>query len=83
MMALEPGEMTQHPVETRYGFHIIRLERRIAGKELPFELVHEKITGYLAEKAERIAVAQYIARLAGRAQIEGVSLPAAFDLRVM
>ncbi|MCC7252053.1 peptidylprolyl isomerase [Hyphomicrobium sp.] len=83
MMALEPGETAQHPVETRYGFHIIRLERRIAGSGLPFELVHERIAGYLREKAERIAVAQYIARLAGRAQIEGVSLPATFDLRVM
>ncbi|MBN8913776.1 MAG: peptidylprolyl isomerase [Rhizobiales bacterium] len=83
MMALEPGQMTQQPVETRYGVHIIRLERRIAGRELPFELVHERIAGYLGEKAERIAVAQYIARLAGRAEIEGVALPAPSDLRVM
>lgn len=83
MMALAPGETTAHPVETRYGIHIIRLHRRIAGKELPFELVHERIAAYLAEKAQRIAVAQYIARLAGRAEIEGIALPAASDLRVM
>jgi len=83
MMALTPGETTAHPVETRYGFHIIRLHRRISGKELPFDLVHERVAAYLADKAQRIAVAQYIARLAGRAEIEGIAMPDASDLRVM
>jgi peptidyl-prolyl cis-trans isomerase C len=81
-MALNPGEMTTLPVETRYGFHIIRLERKIAGEELPFEIVREKIAGYLGERAHRTAVAQYIARLAARANIEGVALPSPADLRV-
>lgn len=83
MMSLEPGATTTDPVETRYGLHIIRLERRIAGAEVPFELVRDRIAAYLAERAQRTAVAQYIARLAGRAEIEGVALPAASDLRVM
>lgn len=82
LMALAPGEITARPVETRYGFHIIRLDRRIAGEELPFELVRERIADYLAERVHRIAVAQYIARLAGQAEIEGVTLPMASDLRV-
>lgn len=82
MMALEPGALTTRPVETRYGIHIIRLERRIAGKELPFELVRERIAGYLAERVHRIAVAQYVARLAGRTEIKGVALPMPADLRV-
>lgn len=82
VMALDPGEMTPRPVETRYGFHIIRLDRRIAGAELPFELVHERIAAYLADRSQRTAVAQYIARLASAAKIEGVTLPQASDLRV-
>lgn len=82
VMALNPGEMTTLPVETRYGFHIIRLERKIAGEELPFEIVREKIAGYLGERTHRTAVAQYIARLAARANIEGVALPSPADLRV-
>jgi len=82
MKALEPGAMSEAPVETRYGLHIIRLERRIDGRELPFEFVHDRIAGYLAERVHRIAVAQYVARLAGRVQVEGVALPAAADLRV-
>jgi peptidyl-prolyl cis-trans isomerase C len=82
MRTLEPGATTEHPVETRYGIHIIRLERKIAGKELPFDLVRERVADYLADRVHRIAVAQYVARLAGRAQIEGVALPMPADLRV-
>jgi peptidyl-prolyl cis-trans isomerase C len=82
MTALEPGAMSETPVETRYGFHIIRLERRIGGRELPFEFVRDRIAGYLAERVHRIAVAQYVARLAGLVRIEGVALPAPADLRV-
>lgn len=80
--ALEPGATTTHPVATRYGFHIIRLDRKIAGKELPFELVRERIADYLADRVHRIAVAQYVARLAAGANIEGVALPMPADLRV-
>lgn len=83
VLALEPGQTTAHPVETRYGVHVIRLDRRHVGPELPFELVHARIAAYLSDKAERIAVAQYVARLAAAAEIEGVALPAPSDLRVM
>ena len=38
---LEPGSIGQEPVATRYGFHIIRLDRKHEGRELPFELVAE------------------------------------------
>jgi peptidyl-prolyl cis-trans isomerase C len=82
MLALRPGEMSAAPVETRYGFHIIRLERHIPGRELPFEAVHARIAGYLAERVERTAIAQYVARLAAQAEVSGVDLPTPADLRV-
>ena len=66
MLRLQPGEMSAAPVETRYGFHIIRLDRHIPGRELPFEAVHARIAGYLAERVERTAIAQYVARLAAK-----------------
>jgi peptidyl-prolyl cis-trans isomerase C len=69
-------------VETRYGLHIIRLDRRIAGRRLPFELVRDQIEAYLAERSQRTAVAQYIALLASRAQMVGVDLPTPASLRV-
>jgi peptidyl-prolyl cis-trans isomerase C len=82
LLALAPGEMTTTPVETRYGFHIIRLDRVIPGRQLPFALVRECIAEYLTERAHRTALAQYLARLAALARITGVDLPSATDLRV-
>jgi parvulin-like peptidyl-prolyl isomerase len=37
LIRLAPGTMTQAPVGNRYGLHIIRLDRKIEGGELPFE----------------------------------------------
>jgi peptidyl-prolyl cis-trans isomerase C len=64
-------------VETRYGLHIVRLDRRIDGQELPFDLVHERIADYLDEAVHRRALQQYVCVLAGRADVTGVDLGAA------
>lgn len=75
LMELAPGTLTTEPVETRYGLHIIRLDRRIEGRELPFDAVAGRIADYLTESAQRRATAQYIARLVTRAEIAGVDMP--------
>ena len=67
---------------TRYGFHIIRLERKINGRVLPYEVVAERIADYLRESVQRRANAQYVARLASAARIEGIELASAEALRV-
>lgn len=79
---MAPGALSAAPVVTRYGFHIIRLERKIEGRELPFEAVAERIGRYLADGVERRAVAQYIARLVSRAEITGIDLADAEAHRV-
>jgi peptidyl-prolyl cis-trans isomerase C len=70
------GRIVGTPVETRYGFHVIIVDHKIAGEELPFDLVREAITRWLIERAEQIAIRQYIAMLAGRAEITGINLEA-------
>ncbi len=67
---------------TRYGLHIIRLDRKIEGRELPFELVAERIAEYLRESVTRRATAQYIARLVSRAEIRGIAMDGAEAHRV-
>jgi len=74
LMSLDPGAMTEEPVETRYGFHIIRLDRRIDGEDVPFELVKDSIAEYLRAAATNQARALYVQMLAGRAKIEGIQL---------
>jgi peptidyl-prolyl cis-trans isomerase C len=78
---LTPAEISP-VVETRYGLHIIRLDRHLPGELLPFELVHGKIKSYLADRSQRIAAAQYVALLASRAQVIGIDLPTPASLRV-
>lgn len=72
---LEPGRAAI--VESRYGFHVVVVERRIDADALPFEMVRERIAAWLEAASWSRAVAQYIAVLAGRADIRGIDLDAA------
>lgn len=74
---MQAGELLAKPVESRFGFHIILLERKIPGERLPFELVQQRIESWLEAASWSKAVAQYIAVLAGRADISGIDIAAA------
>ena len=74
--ALVVGVIHREPIESRYGFHIVRLDRRVDGKQLPFEMVHLRIAAYLEEHVRRTAIRQYISLLAGRATVSGIDLAA-------
>lgn len=70
------GLVAPEPIRTRFGLHIVKVERRIEGRELPFEMVQERIAGWLDEKVRRTAIQQYISILAGRAEIVGIDIAA-------
>lgn len=74
LLAIAAGEVAGDPVETRYGVHVVIVDRRIEGRELPFEQVRERIAEWLTERVRRVAIAQYLSILAGRAAIEGVEI---------
>lgn len=82
LAAMAPGEMSREPVVSRFGQHIIRLDRKIEGRQLPFEQVRDRIADYLVDRARHTAIAQFVARLAARAEIGGVALPTPADVRV-
>ena len=77
LLNLEPGQICPVPVRTRYGYHVLRLDRRIDGRQLPFEVVRDKIAEYLRERVWRRAVSQYLSLLIGQADIEGLELEGA------
>lgn len=54
--ALEPGEISQ-PVQTQFGWHLIRLEESRQADAPPFEAVQ----GELAAEVQRAAVAEHVA----------------------
>ena len=71
---LEPGQICPVPVKTRFGYHVLRLDRRIEGRQLPFEVVRDRIADYLREHVWRRAISQYLQLLVGQAEIRGVEL---------
>ncbi len=74
LFSLEPGELCRLPVESRYGVHVLRLNRKEPGRELPLEAVRDKIASYLSESVWRRAVRQYVELLLAQARVEGVDL---------
>jgi len=72
--ALDDGQLCPVPVETRYGIHVLRLDRRIPGREFGFDDVADQIARELAASAWRRAVSGYIALLAGSATVVGLTI---------
>lgn len=73
---MNEGDISTMPVESRFGFHIIALDRKIPGKALPFELVKERIAAWLEASTWSRAVSQYISILAGDSSIGGIDINA-------
>jgi peptidyl-prolyl cis-trans isomerase C len=82
LFAMQPGAVSEQPVETRYGVHVIRLDRKVEGRTLPFDVVREHIANYLAEAVRRRAQAQYVARLLAGCRVEGIDVPTPGELNV-
>ncbi len=61
-------------IETRYGWHIVLVDQRIDGEQLPFEHVKPQIRQYLNESVTRRAFRQYLQVLAAETGVEGVDL---------
>jgi peptidyl-prolyl cis-trans isomerase C len=77
LFGLEEGQLCPEPVPTRFGLHVIKLDRKIAGRLLDFDLVRERIADYLELASRNRAIAQYIGMLAGAASITGIDFQAA------
>ncbi len=74
LATLKEGEVTAEPVRSRFGCHIIRLDRRISGTRLPFDAVRERIAVHLEASSWSRGVAQLIGVLSERAEIVGFAL---------
>ncbi len=72
--SLSPGELCLEPVQTRYGYHILRLDQSIRGRQLTYPMARERIAEYLGKSAWTQAVHQYIQLLVGKAAIEGIEM---------
>ncbi len=77
LFSLKPGELCLAPIETRYGVHIIKLDRKLPGEAAEFDALRDQIGEYLRLKSRHTALRQYLLLLAGQARIEGFDMEAA------
>ncbi|WP_420430766.1 peptidylprolyl isomerase [Hyphobacterium sp.] len=71
---MQPGEISASPVETPYGFHIIRLDQKAPGTVPDFEIARPLVEEFLRDASWRRAVSQFISLVIGEATITGVAL---------
>jgi peptidyl-prolyl cis-trans isomerase C len=61
-------------VRTRFGFHILCVDRREPGRVLPLELVRDRIVVRLTERMTAAGLARYVRQLGSAAAVCGVEL---------
>lgn len=77
LFRLGEGELAGRLLETRFGLHIVQVQRKLAGTLLPFDAVRGEIAAYLDRLSTQRATHQYLHILVGKADIEGLELEGA------
>lgn len=77
LFRLNAGGILSELVKTRYGFHIVAVDKSLPGSVLPLETVYDEIAETLKGEVEESALRQYISILAGQAEITGARIEAA------
>ena len=72
-----PVGLAAQPVETRFGFHLVRVDQRVEGEPLEYEHVATRIRQYLHEQVTRRALSQYLQVLGAEIGVEGIAFNAA------
>jgi len=73
LMPISEG-LADKAIESRYGFHVVNINRKIDGKQLDYDMVSDKVRGYLINSASHLAIQAYIQSLVELANIDGVEI---------
>jgi peptidyl-prolyl cis-trans isomerase C len=66
MVKLKKGQITQDPVKTKFGYHVIQLEDLRPVQVPPFD----KVEGRIRQQLTQRAVAERVAELRAKAKIK-------------
>lgn len=72
-----PQGLCGQPLESRYGYHLVFVDQRIEGQQLPYEAVAGTIRAELNQRVWQIGVTQYLQNLVAAANIEGIRIQGA------
>jgi peptidyl-prolyl cis-trans isomerase C len=76
LVRLEEGAVTPEPVQTRFGYHIIRMDAVAPGAPLPYEVVRPRLAEALEKTAWVRAAQAYTDQLVSSAEVTGLDLRA-------
>lgn len=71
LFQMREGDISEEPVASEVGYHIIKVHEYAEGAQLPYESVAEWIKNDLEQKSWNKAFQQYVQLLAGRSKISG------------
>ncbi|MEO0938077.1 MAG: peptidylprolyl isomerase [Pseudomonadota bacterium] len=74
LRGLSAGDITDRPVLTRHGWHIIKLDAAAEGAVLPFDAVRQKISDAMEKSMWAQAAKEFVQTLAASAEISGADL---------
>ena len=60
--ALQPGQLSPAPVQTRFGWHVIQLEERRTAPPVPFEQVRDEIRQALIQEGVKRVLDRFVER---------------------
>ena len=74
-LGLKPGEYTKGPVKTKFGYHIIKMEKNIPAKEQAFAEVKDSIMQDLDQQAKQNKFTAYMEELKKKSKITNKLAP--------
>lgn len=77
LLDMQEGDISKEPLASEFGYHVIKVHKRLEGKQLPFDAVHEWVADTLKRQSWQRAFSQYVQLLAGQAEISGFKLKTA------
>lgn len=72
---MKEGDVSQTPIKTKYGYHVIKVTGKKAAGTIPFAEAKQNIIAYLQNQKRRAAFKNFIQELRQKAKIEN-TLPA-------
>ncbi|MFN3522086.1 MAG: peptidylprolyl isomerase [Phenylobacterium sp.] len=74
LLQLPAGEVAALPVRSRFGWHVLKMVRRVEPRRVPFELAAERIRLHLQSRAWTAAATRYVGELAEAARRGGAAV---------
>lgn len=68
-----PVGLVAMPVESRWGYHIVSIDARDAGRLLEFEVVRDSLATYLELRVQRLELQRYLSGLQERYGVQGLA----------